>query len=67
LEKNAEDTKSGGGQYFTPRALIKVMVACVQPEPMKTIIEIMLTRLIQFKETLALRFFFYLDIIRYGV
>ncbi|UOE41184.1 type I restriction-modification system subunit M [Chryseobacterium suipulveris] len=37
LEKNAEDTKSGAGQYFTPRALIKVMVQCVQPEPMKTI------------------------------
>jgi len=37
LEKNAEDTKSGAGQYFTPRALIKAMVACVQPKPMKTI------------------------------
>lgn len=37
LEKNAEDTKSGAGQYFTPRALIRAMVACVQPEPMKTI------------------------------
>ena len=37
LEKNAEDTKSGAGQYFTPRALIKTMVACVQPKPMKTI------------------------------
>lgn len=37
LEKNAEDTKSGAGQYFTPRALIKAMVACVQPEPLKTI------------------------------
>ncbi|HPK40303.1 MAG TPA: class I SAM-dependent DNA methyltransferase [Candidatus Cloacimonadota bacterium] len=37
LEKNAEDTKSGAGQYFTPRALIKAMVACVQPEPSKTI------------------------------
>lgn len=37
LEKNAEDTKSGAGQYFTPRALIKAIVACVQPEPMKTI------------------------------
>jgi len=39
LEKNAEDTKSGAGQYFTPRALIRAMVACVQPEPMKTIID----------------------------
>lgn len=37
LEKNAEDTKSGAGQYFTPRALIQAMVACVHPEPMKTI------------------------------
>jgi type I restriction enzyme M protein len=37
LEKNAEDTKSGAGQYFTPRPLIRAMVACVQPQPMKTI------------------------------
>ncbi len=37
LEKNAEDTKSGAGQYFTPRALISVMVQCVAPEPMRTI------------------------------
>jgi type I restriction enzyme M protein len=37
LEKNAEDTKSGAGQYFTPRALIRTMVACVQPKPLKTI------------------------------
>ena len=37
LEKNAEDTKSGAGQYFTPRPLIKAMVACVQPQPMKSI------------------------------
>jgi len=37
LEKNAEDTKSGAGQYFTPRSLIKAMVACIRPEPRKTI------------------------------
>lgn len=37
LEKNAQDTKSGAGQYFTPRELIQVMVACVRPEPRKTI------------------------------
>ena len=37
LEKNAEDTKSGAGQYFTPRPLIQAMVACIQPKPMKTI------------------------------
>ena len=33
LERNAEDTKSGAGQYFTPRALIRAMVECVRPEP----------------------------------
>lgn len=37
LQKNAEDVKSGAGQYFTPRALIQAMVACIRPEPMKTI------------------------------
>ena len=37
LEKNAEDTKSGAGQYFTPRALIRAMVDCVRPAPGKTI------------------------------
>jgi type I restriction enzyme M protein len=37
LEKNAADTKSGAGQYFTPRALIKAMVECIAPEPMKSI------------------------------
>ena len=37
LEKNAEDTKSGAGQYFTPRPLITAMVECMAPEPEKTI------------------------------
>ena len=37
LQKNAEDTKSGAGQYFTPRALIQAMVACMRPQPMKII------------------------------
>ena len=37
LEKNAEDTKSGAGQYFTPRALIRAIVECVRPEPGKLI------------------------------
>jgi type I restriction enzyme M protein len=36
LEKNAEDVKSGAGQYFTPRILIKAMVECIKPEPNKT-------------------------------
>jgi type I restriction enzyme M protein len=33
LERNAADTKSGAGQYFTPRALISAMVDVMQPEP----------------------------------
>jgi type I restriction enzyme M protein len=33
LEKNAEETKSGAGQYFTPRPLIESMVAVVKPLP----------------------------------
>ena len=37
LEKNAEDTKSGAGQYFTPRALISAIVDCLAPQPGKTI------------------------------
>ncbi|MDI6916915.1 MAG: class I SAM-dependent DNA methyltransferase [Thermoplasmatales archaeon] len=37
LQKNAEDVKSGAGQYFTPRALIKAMVEVTKPEPGMTI------------------------------
>ena len=37
LQKNAEDIKSGAGQYFTPRPLIKAMVECLRPEPNATI------------------------------
>jgi type I restriction enzyme M protein len=37
LQKNAEDIKSGAGQYFTPRPLIKAMVEVVKPEPGMTI------------------------------
>nr|WP_275423178.1 MULTISPECIES: N-6 DNA methylase [unclassified Modicisalibacter] len=33
LEKNANETKSGAGQYFTPRRLIDSMVRCVKPQP----------------------------------
>ena len=32
LEKNARDTKSGAGQYFTPRPLIDRIVECVDPQ-----------------------------------
>ncbi len=37
LEKNAQDTKSGAGQYFTPRELIKAIVDVMQPKPGDTI------------------------------
>ena len=37
LQKNAEDIKSGAGQYFTPRPLIKAMVEVTRPEPGMTI------------------------------
>lgn len=33
LQRMAEETKRGAGQYFTPRALIDVMVRLMQPEP----------------------------------
>lgn len=37
LEKNAEDVKSGAGQYFTPRALIRGLVDVMAPKPGTTI------------------------------
>lgn len=39
LEKNAQDTKGGAGQYFTPRALIRAIVDVVQPKPGETIMD----------------------------
>lgn len=33
LQRMAEETKRGAGQYFTPRSLIKVMVDLMQPQP----------------------------------
>jgi len=33
LEKNANETKSGAGQYFTPRPLIDCIVELVKPQP----------------------------------
>jgi type I restriction enzyme M protein len=37
LEKNAQDIKSGAGQYFTPRPLIKAIVDVMRPRPGITI------------------------------
>lgn len=33
LEKNANEKKSGAGQYFTPRVLIDVMTKLIAPQP----------------------------------
>ena len=33
LQKNAEEVKSGAGQYFTPRPLIQAMVEVMRPAP----------------------------------
>src|SRR5438067_9872025 len=37
LEKNAQDTKGGAGQYFTPRPLIRAIVDVMRPAPGETI------------------------------
>ncbi len=37
LQKNANETKSGAGQYFTPRALINTIVKLVKPAPREVI------------------------------
>ncbi|MCD6432766.1 MAG: N-6 DNA methylase [Sulfurimonas sp.] len=39
LEKNAQDTKSGAGQYFTPRVIIDAMVEIMKPTPNDTIFD----------------------------
>ncbi|HYP84960.1 N-6 DNA methylase [Variovorax sp.] len=37
LEKNASETKSGAGQYFTPRPLIDSIIALIKPQPGETV------------------------------
>ncbi len=39
LQKNAEDIKTGAGQYFTPRPLIDAIVDVMQPESSMEIID----------------------------
>jgi type I restriction enzyme M protein len=36
LEKNAEDKKSGAGQYFTPRRLIDCIIHLMKLRPLTT-------------------------------
>lgn len=37
LERNAQEVKSGAGQYFTPRPVIDAMVECIQPKIGETV------------------------------
>ncbi len=37
LAKNAEDVKTGAGQYFTPRSLIRAIVDVMRPKPGETL------------------------------
>ena len=37
LEKNAQESKAGAGQYFTPRPLIRAMVEVMKPTPEMTV------------------------------
>ena len=37
LERNAQDVKTGAGQYFTPRPLIQAIVDVMRPDPDTTI------------------------------
>ena len=47
LEKNGQDKKSGAGQYFTPRSLIKAMVDVTDPKITETVAEIVMQTMIQ--------------------
>ena len=48
LEKNANEKKSGAGQYFTPRVLIDVMTRLMKPQPGEKCNDKTTPRLIQF-------------------
>ena len=39
LQKDAEDVKSGAGQYFTPRPLIRAVVDVMRPKPGDTMMD----------------------------
>jgi type I restriction enzyme M protein len=39
LERNAQDIKSGAGQYFTPRAVIDTVIDCIRPRPDEVLID----------------------------
>lgn len=39
LQKNAQETKAGAGQYFTPRPLIDAMVKVMKPTPDMTVLD----------------------------
>lgn len=47
LEKNANEKKSGAGQYFTPRVLIDMMTRLMKPQPGERCNEIIIPSWIQ--------------------
>ena len=47
LEKNANEKKSGAGQYFTPRVLINIMTRLIAPQPGERCNEMIMQSLIQ--------------------
>lgn len=47
LEKNGQDKKSGAGQYFTPRALIKAIVDVIDSKITETVADKTTSRLLQ--------------------
>lgn len=47
MEKNANEKKSGAGQYFTPRVLIDVMTELVDPKAGEKCNEITSAKVIQ--------------------
>lgn len=53
LEKNANEKKSGAGQYFTPRVLIDVITKLVKPQPGERCNEQRCLGLIQYWERCA--------------
>jgi type I restriction enzyme M protein len=48
LEKNANEKKSGAGQYFTPRVLIDIMTKLIAPQAGELCNDIIAPELIQF-------------------
>lgn len=49
LKQFAENAKKNGGEFYTPRAVVKLLVKILDPKPGETVYEIKTPYLIQFK------------------